>query len=192
MRPKAPSINQKPRVTSENVGALSSPLPFLLILLTPLPRTRAALVHERQRSWTAHVTGLDPLEPKAGAFDQRSDRAIEVTTAAKTLPGWIETVLPPTHVRIGGTAVFDEEKTPAGLEHTAHFAERPWSIRNAAQCPRRDYRVDAPVLQRNRFGGTLDEFNRTHRWARGLAGHRQQPWRGVETDHLVRLPRIEG
>src|SRR5262245_26543 len=52
-----------------------------------LTRPGAALVHEGQRFWTAHVASLETLEPEACIFDQSLDRAIEMATTAYTFPG---------------------------------------------------------------------------------------------------------
>lgn len=92
-----------------------------------LSRTRAAFVHKRQRSWTAHVTGFDPLELETCALDQYFNRAIEVAAAADTFPGRRKAVLPPTHVRFRSAAVFDEEEPSAGLKHAIDLPERRWA-----------------------------------------------------------------
>src|SRR5262245_20102138 len=76
-------------------------------------RPGTALVHEGHRPGPAHVAGVEPLKFKTGAFDKRSDRAVQVTTTGKGLPPWSKAVLPPAHVRLRGEAVLDEEKPAA-------------------------------------------------------------------------------
>ena len=49
-------------------------------------RARAALVHKSHRLRAVHVAGFTPIDMKTGMFDERADWAVEVTTAADTLP----------------------------------------------------------------------------------------------------------
>jgi len=57
-----------------------------LVAIAPLARLGAALVHEGQRFWTAHVAGLETVKLETSIFDQRLDRAVEMATTAYTFP----------------------------------------------------------------------------------------------------------
>src|SRR5262249_32955711 len=72
---------------------------------------RTALVHERHRLRAAHVASLKSFEPEASALDQGANRAIEMATASHPLPHRRQPILPPHHVRIRGSTVFNEQKT---------------------------------------------------------------------------------
>jgi hypothetical protein len=75
---------------------------------------------------------VQPIELKAGAFDQRSDRAVEMAAAAQALPDRGQPILPPNDVWIGRKTVLDEQQTPTGSEHPTHVAQRFQGVGNAA------------------------------------------------------------
>jgi hypothetical protein len=43
---------------------------------------------------------IEPLDAKTGILDKFVDRAVQVTATGQMLPGWGETILPPTHSRL--------------------------------------------------------------------------------------------
>ena len=51
-----------------------------------LSRSGAPLIHEGQRFWAAHVTGLQSVKLETAVFDQLLDWSVEVTTTANTFP----------------------------------------------------------------------------------------------------------
>jgi hypothetical protein len=82
-------------------------------LVIQLPRPSGTLVHEGQRFWATHVASLEAVKSETGIFDQSLDRPVKMATTAYTFPSGSQTVLPPTHVRLGRTAMFDKEE-PSG------------------------------------------------------------------------------
>src|SRR5262249_41151017 len=98
---------------------------------------RTALVHERHRLRAAHVASLTSFEPEASALDQGANRAIEMATASHPLPHRRQPILPPHHIQIRGSTVFNEQKTPTWFEDAAHFVQPAAGIRNGTQRPGR-------------------------------------------------------
>jgi hypothetical protein len=47
-----------------------------------------------------------------------------VAAAGKAFPRRSEVILPPTHVRLWCTPMFDEQEMTAGFENPAHFLKR--------------------------------------------------------------------
>jgi hypothetical protein len=113
---------------------------------------RTGTIDERHRLRAAHVAGLQPIELKASALDQRSDRAVEMAAATQALPDRGQPILPPNDVWIRRKTVLDEQQTPTGSKHPPRVAERSQGVGNAAQGPSRHDGVDARVLERNSFG----------------------------------------
>ena len=64
--------------------------------------------------------------------------------------------MPPAHLWLGSTAMFDKEKAPTGFEYPAYLGERALDIGNAAQRPRRHDCVGARVAEGNCFSRALD------------------------------------
>src|SRR6516164_436531 len=120
-----------------------------------LSRTRATFIHKRHRFRAAHVAGLEPIELKAGALYQRSDRAVEMAAAAQALPDRGQPILPPAHIRIGRLAVLDEQQASGRPKHATRFVERIKNSRNTAQRPSRHDGVGARILEGNPFGRTF-------------------------------------
>src|SRR5215472_1514559 len=156
-----------------------------------LSQTRATFIHKRHRFRAAHVPGLEPIELKAGALDQRFDRAVEMAAAAQALPDRGQPILPPNDVWIRRATVLDKQQMPTGSEHPTHLAERSQGVGNAAQGPSRHDGVDARVLERNSFSRTLDKFYQPEADALNSARHFQEPRRGFEADHPRHVARIE-
>src|SRR6516225_6043131 len=102
LRPPQPTpTGRLPRFRSKS---LNRPV----ALFVRLSQTSTTFVHERHRFRAAHVAGLKPIELKAGAFDQRSDRAVEMAAAAQALPDRGQPVLPPNDVWIRRTTMLDK------------------------------------------------------------------------------------
>src|SRR5262249_58587920 len=75
-----------------------------------------------------------------------------MATTAYPFPRGSQTVLPPTHVCLGGTGMFNKEEPPGWPQDPMHFAKRASSIRNAAQCPCSHYSIDAIAFEWDRSG----------------------------------------
>ena len=117
-----------------------------------LSRPSGTFVHEGQRFWATHVTSLETVKSKSGIFDQALDGPVKMATTAYAFPSGSQTVLPPTHVRLGRTAMFDKEEPPGWPEDPMHFPKRESRIGNAAQCPCGHHRIDTIVFDWDRFG----------------------------------------
>src|SRR3990172_7340710 len=135
-------------------------------------RPSAPLVHEGHRLWAAHIPSLKPFDSKAGTLDQFADCAVQMTPAADALPDWCQAILPSAHTSVWRTTMLNKKQTPAGFQNTTHLSKRALHVRDAAQRPRRDDRVDASVVQRNSLGVALDQFDRSQGAPRGFACHR--------------------
>src|SRR5690349_5421229 len=107
-----------------------------------------------------------------------------MAAAAQALPDWGQPILPPHDIWIRRTAVLDEQETTGGPEHATDVAERPRGVGNAAQGPSRHDGVHARVLERNRFGRTLDKFYQPGGGALDPAGHTQELRRWFEADNV--------
>src|SRR5262249_55891700 len=122
-------------------------------------RTGAALEHVRGRVPAPEVARREVLDAEPRAFDELRDGSPQVATATESLPDRRETVLPPAYPRVRRLPVLHEEKAPRGLQHAPHFGERPLDVGDAAQGPRRDHAVDAPVVEGDRLGRSLEQPN---------------------------------
>src|SRR5262249_57218391 len=88
------------------------------------PPPSGTLVHEGQGFWATHVASLEPVKSESGIFDQALDRPVKMATTAYTFPSGSQTVLPPTHVCLRRTAMFDKEEPPGWPEDPMHFPKR--------------------------------------------------------------------
>jgi SOS response associated peptidase (SRAP) len=55
-----------------------------------LLRASTALIHERHRFGSSHISSIEPLDAKTSILDQFVDRAVQVTATGQMLPGWGE------------------------------------------------------------------------------------------------------
>ena len=65
---------------------LSAPVLGQYRLPLQLARPGAALVHEGQSFWTAHVASLETVKTESSIFDQDLDRAVKMATTADAFP----------------------------------------------------------------------------------------------------------
>ena len=87
--------------------------------------------------------------------------------------------------------MLDEEEAAPGPKYATHFGERTARIGDAAERPGRHYGVHAPIFERQRFRGALDQLDRTLQSPPATARHREQPCGRIEPDHLLRALRIK-
>jgi hypothetical protein len=64
-----------------------------------------------------------------------------------------QAILPPPYRWIGRASVLDEDEPAARPENAPHLGERRARIGNAAQRPRHQHGIDAPIVNRQRFRG---------------------------------------
>src|SRR5678815_6090115 len=102
-----------------------------------------ALVHEGHRLGASHIAGCKMRDGESAALNERTDRAIQVTTAAEAFPHGRKAMLPPLHALLGRLSVLDEEQLSIRLQHTAHFAQCCSDIWNRAERPGGDHCIDA-------------------------------------------------
>jgi hypothetical protein len=103
-------------------------IPRAGLAIVQLPRPSATLVDEGQRFWATHVAGLEAVKSESGIVDQSLDRPVKMATTPYTSPGRSQTVLPPPHIRLRRTAMFDKEEPSGRLEDPTHFAKRTSGI----------------------------------------------------------------
>src|SRR5690606_11658556 len=94
------------------------------------------------------VEGVEVAYFEAGSTDEVGDPAGEVTPPGDPLLNRFEPVLPALHVLVRGESVLDEMQGASGLQHPAHLAQRCVGIRDGAQRPGGQRRIETAVLER--------------------------------------------
>src|SRR5262252_10898459 len=92
--------------------------------------------NEGQRFGAVRVASLETVKCETCIFDQILNCTIEMAATAYPFPSRSEMVLPPTHIRFRGAAMFDKKEPSGRTEHPMHFTKCTTYVRNAAQSPR--------------------------------------------------------
>src|SRR6266566_301240 len=116
-----------------------------------------AFVHVGERVPASHVSGIEMLDMKSRRGDQIVDLAVEVTAAAQAFPARGEPILPAGDCAVGSKPVLDKQYTAVRTKHPLHFPESREHIGYRAQGPGRHNRVENSLIERKRFGRSLDQ-----------------------------------
>ena len=93
--------------------------------------SRAALVDECERAWTeVLVSSAKTVDLETRRLNQSVHLAIQMATAADSLPHWGQPILPVRDCQIGRASVLHKKQLAFRFENTPHLQKRGASIGN--------------------------------------------------------------
>jgi hypothetical protein len=106
-----------------------------------------------------HVAGLHLLDSESRSFEDLIYRSIQMASAGDPFPERSKAILPAADSGGGRTTMLDEEQPAICFEHATHFSQSAHDVRDRAERPRTDYRVDAVIFERDRFCRALQQLD---------------------------------
>lgn len=90
-----------------------------------------------------HLKAAEVREVESASLDEQIDRAVQVTAACHEVLDRIETILPGGDAGLPAPSMLKKEKNAVWFEHPSDLAKGFQWIRNAAERPRTDNRIEA-------------------------------------------------